>query len=227
MSFENMGKVELRAACKAAGVAYGKLNNDGMRAALTAKQAEQGIGPVGSDNRPAPIDPVLRKQVETYMEKTKDAPFVSKSKYAGRNIGEAVQDEKVKIGTLNVQTGVVTPVVETPVVDVTPRETVTGKVVKPKSLKIEKVRDNQNKVTRPSAGSICRQIWDQLDTKRAADKAVPTFENLRDLMKQYGWSKNTAMTQYQRWKQFNGVMPRTSEVVDEAAETGDDTGIES
>lgn len=186
-SIHDMNKGELRAACKASGVKYGTMNNEGMRAALMAKQLEQGIGPVGGDGRPTSVE--APKPVAA-----KPAPAA--------------------------------PVVETPVVDASPREKVTGTVVKPKSLKIEKVRDANNGVTRPSAGSICRAIWDQLDSKRAADKAVPSFENLRDMMKQFNWSRNTAMTQYQRWKQFNGVMPRTTEVVDEAAEAGDDTGTE-
>lgn len=34
--FAALGKEELRAACRAAGISYGKLNNDGMRAALQA-----------------------------------------------------------------------------------------------------------------------------------------------------------------------------------------------
>ena len=36
MDYSTMNKDELRTACKAAGIAYGKLNNDAMRAALTA-----------------------------------------------------------------------------------------------------------------------------------------------------------------------------------------------
>lgn len=40
MNFDEMGKNELRAACKAAGISYAKLNNDGMRAALKAAYAE-------------------------------------------------------------------------------------------------------------------------------------------------------------------------------------------
>ena len=36
MTYATMNKDELRTACKAAGIAYGKLNNDAMRAALTA-----------------------------------------------------------------------------------------------------------------------------------------------------------------------------------------------
>lgn len=43
--FDSMGKVELRAACKAAGISYGKLNNDGMRAALTAASVQTEIVP--------------------------------------------------------------------------------------------------------------------------------------------------------------------------------------
>lgn len=191
--FDNMGKVELRAACKLAGVkGYGNLTNDGMRAALNDKQAEQGIGAQGSDGVPRPLKSEVRK---------------------------AEKDEARAAALASPRPA---PVIETPVVE-GPREKVTGTVVKPKSLKIEKGREKQNDVTRPSAGSICRAIWDQLDAKRAADKAVPSFEALRDLMKQYGWAKNTAMTQFQRWKQFNGVMPRSAA---EATEEDESTNEE-
>lgn len=37
--FDKMGKEELRAACREAGISYSKLNNDGMRAALQALEA--------------------------------------------------------------------------------------------------------------------------------------------------------------------------------------------
>lgn len=41
INFNEMGKVELRQACKEAGIKnYGKMNNDGMRAALEAHYAE-------------------------------------------------------------------------------------------------------------------------------------------------------------------------------------------
>lgn len=39
--YSEMGKEELRAACRKAGVSYGKLNNDGMRKALEDKDAEK------------------------------------------------------------------------------------------------------------------------------------------------------------------------------------------
>ena len=43
-NFNEMGKVELRQACKEAGIKnYGKMNNDGMRAALEAHYAEEKV----------------------------------------------------------------------------------------------------------------------------------------------------------------------------------------
>jgi hypothetical protein len=44
---------------------------------------------------------------------------------------------------------------------------------------------------------------------------------VRQLMVQHGWSRNTAFTQFQRWKQFHGIMPRDparSDADDEAGE---------
>jgi hypothetical protein len=41
--YTSMGKVELRAACKEVGIKYGKLDNEGMRAALRAKDEENSV----------------------------------------------------------------------------------------------------------------------------------------------------------------------------------------
>jgi hypothetical protein len=163
--FDSMGKEELRKACKAAGIAYGKLNNDGMRAALKSKEAPAPA--------PAPTPKAQKPEV-----KTQPAPAAQKT------------DETVPAG---------------------PREKVVGEVVQAKSLKIEKNREARNGVKRPSVGSICREVWDALDASRSKTKEVPTFENVRDLMKAHNWQRNTAFTQYQRWKQFHGVMPRTTD----------------
>ncbi len=150
--FDAMNKEALRAACKAAGVVYGKMNNTEMRAALEALE---------SKSQPAP----------------------------------AAQAPKAD------------PKPEAPVA---PRVKVPGEVVEQKSLKIEKNRDEANGIRRPSAGSICRGIWDELDLVQKASGKVPSFEDVRTLMKAKSWSRNTAFTQYQRWKQFHGVMPRAA-----------------
>jgi hypothetical protein len=172
--FNEMGKVELRAACKAAGIAYGKLNNDGMRAALIA----------------------LENQVETDESEVDEVDEVE-----GDEEGET--NEVKTQPAPAAQSEVKAEAVPTP----GPRAKTLGEVVEAKSLKIEKGRPKQNGVTKPSAGSICRAIWDALDAKQG----TPGFEDVRQLMVQHGWSRNTAFTQFQRWKQFHGVMPRDAD----------------
>lgn len=158
--FDKMGKEELRKACKAAGVAYGKLNNDGMRAALKAKFA--------------PAKPA--------------APVV---------------DEK-QLNTPQVATlSKVDPKPAPAAPAAAPKRTSTG-------VKIEKGREEQNGVKRPSTGTICRDVWDALDKLRAKSNETPSFEDVRTLREKNGWQKNTAVTQYQRWKQFHGLMPRAN-----------------
>lgn len=163
--FDNMGKEELRAACRTKGISYGKLNNDGMRAALNAAHS------VPADNK---------------------------------SLLDLASDEAAK-----------TPVVQTNIGPISAIEKGAASELKtrkpPKKAKAErKVRASANGVTKPSAGTICAQIWDALDAKRIElEGATPTFEHLRELAKAYDWQKNTAMTQYQRWKQFNGLMPRS------------------
>jgi len=157
--FAAMGKVELRAACKLAGITYGKLDNAGMRAALEAKAAA-GSPPI-TDTRT-----LLDKAIDT-------------------GIGAPTAIEKGAASELKTRKA-------------------------PKKATERKVRAAANGVTKPSSGTICGQIWDALDAKRTALKGeTPTFEHLRELAKDAGWQKNTAMTQYQRWKQFNGLMPRS------------------
>ena len=52
MTYATMTKDELRTACKAAGIAYGKLNNDAMRAALTAAAPQPKPEYLEHDDRP-------------------------------------------------------------------------------------------------------------------------------------------------------------------------------
>ena len=52
MTYATMTKDELRNACKAAGIAYGKLNNDAMRAALNAAAPQPEPEYLEHDDRP-------------------------------------------------------------------------------------------------------------------------------------------------------------------------------
>jgi len=158
-----MGKEALRQACRDAGISYGKLNNDGMRAAL--KAAEQEIDEVDADEEMDEEDEAQETEVKS----------------------EPAQAQQVAVA---------------------PRAKVIGEVVQPKSLKIEKDRDERNGVRRPSIGSICREIWNVLDMLHGTKNEELTFKDVRDAMEAGGWQRNTAYTQFQRWKKFHGLMPR-------------------
>lgn len=188
-NFDAMGKTELRAACKAAGVAYGKLNNDGMRAALATKMEainaqliSDGAGPAETSVEQIPVSDSRKEPDDFGIPATvgaTEAPVRS-----GKGLGELVADAAAK------------PV----------------KSKKVTASKLEKDRPSQNGVTRPSVGTICRQIWDALDAKRATmpKDEVLSFEHVRVMMNEKGWARNTAFTQFQRWKEYNGIMPRVT-----------------
>jgi hypothetical protein len=72
---------------------------------------------------------------------------------------------------------------------------------------VQKDRPEQNGVIRPSNGTICGDIWTALDTIHASG-AVPTTKDLAVLREKNGWQKHTASTQFQRWREFNALMPR-------------------
>lgn len=174
--FDNMGKVELRAACKAEGIVYGKLNNDGMRAALNKAHSV----------------PVANKSLLDLAVDEADQEQDIKT-----NIGKPTAIEK---GAAQELAKTAAPKVKAAI------ERAAAKAAKAPRV----ARAASNGVTMPGAGTICAQIWAALDSKRAALKSeTPTFEHLRELAKAYDWQKNTAMTQYQRWKQFYGLMPRS------------------
>jgi hypothetical protein len=173
-NFDNMGKEELRAACKAGAVkGWGKMNNTQMREALAAKQAEMGI-PATIQQTEAPVAEVVKEAEQLPVEDSRK------------------------------------PVVEVPVE--APAAPAPAPVAAPKSksagTKIQKDREERNGVKRPSAGTICAHIWASLDAHLATYKTTPSFKDLKVLQDQNGWQRNTAVTQYQRWKEFNDLMVR-------------------
>lgn len=77
-------------------------------------------------------------------------------------------------------------------------------------LKIEKDRPEQNGIKRPSAGGLCRAVWDAMDELRTTHHgSVPTSEQVRALAESKGWNKNNAMIEFYQWRKFNGIVGRT------------------
>lgn len=197
--FNNMNKDQLRAACRTAGIVYGKMNNTEMRVALNA------IALLNLDNTP-----------EDVAKANAALPVLPAS-----NVQEAVQEAIAEKSDKELDAvSALTPKEDLqPGEDVAPMVPLpeSGPEVSPASVssnnastgkKIQKDRPEQNGVRRPSEGTICAEIWQALDNARASSKTVPSFKDLKALQATHGWARNTAVTQYQRWKEFNDLMIR-------------------
>lgn len=88
--FDSMGKEDLRAACREAGISYGKLNNDGMRAALKAKYE----APV-AEQKPNPLATMVQQMTGANEKKEEErtAPAAAKRTSSGLKI-EKDREEK-------------------------------------------------------------------------------------------------------------------------------------
>ena len=156
-NFNEMGKVELRLACKEAGIKnYGKMTNDGMRAALTAHHATA---------------------TATETEVVVDAP-------------EAVLEAALEV----------LEVLEASM-EKEPVARASG------GLKIEKNREERNGIKKPSAGGICRAVWDALDALVASGE-TPTAKSVKALAQEQGWNPNNASIEFYQWRKFHGIRGR-------------------
>lgn len=75
---------------------------------------------------------------------------------------------------------------------------------------IEKDRPMQNGVKRPSAGGLCRAVWDWCWEQQAADASAPTSKSVRAQAEAVGWNTNNAMIEFYNWRKYNGISGRTA-----------------
>ena len=64
------------------------------------------------------------------------------------------------------------------------------------SYVIEKDRPEQNGIKRPSAGGLCRAVWDAMDDHKDRSGNVPTTNDVRVMADKNNWNKNNAMIEY-------------------------------
>lgn len=76
-----------------------------------------------------------------------------------------------------------------------------------KGITIEKNRDEQNDIVRPSRGGICRAIWDACDTQIASGQKA-TIKWLKTYGEAQGWNMTTVTIQFYQWRKFNGITGR-------------------
>ena len=75
-------------------------------------------------------------------------------------------------------------------------------------LIIEKNRPEQNGVKRPSAGGLCRAVWDACWAHQETTGLPPTAKEVKALAEANGWNPNNASIEYYQWRKFNGISGR-------------------
>lgn len=75
-------------------------------------------------------------------------------------------------------------------------------------LIIEKNRPEQNGVKRPSAGGLCRAVWDACWAHQETTGLPPTAKEVKALAEANSWNPNNASIEYYQWRKFNGITGR-------------------
>ena len=219
MSYANMNKGQLRTAMRDAGLSYAGLNVEGMREALEAHAGATDTGNAGDD---APLnldDDAANANAGAALADYVPSPEVVQGYARNPNkflsdVGSLLRGEKT-VDEVLPMVPPVAPVVQVPV-ELPP-------VVQPESVglvatvvtrntskgvKIEKDRPVQNGVKMPSAGSLCRAVWDELE--RAVVAGTPyDAKGIKAHAATVGWNANNASIEYYNWRKFKGISGRS------------------
>ena len=225
--FGAMGKEELRAACRAAGISYSKLNNDGMRAALAAKEEPELFAKVSAAVLAA----------ESAADDKEIAAWNAGAATPEGPEGEEEEDEcgaapsganpfAALFGTVEVPNfkGTVTKSSDGKVVDPTvaqpkapPRPRVektpapfVPKVIR-KGYKIQKEREIRNGVKRPSDGTVCGEVWAMFDVFHAGATGLCAAD-LPKIADANTWNRTNVACEFYDWRKFMGIKGRQSNV---------------
>lgn len=185
--FDKMGKEDLRAACRAAGISYGKLNNDGMRSALSEMNEMIEVATKASVKEATAKDSTPEKAVVSKVEKTpvklEEGCPLCKADPSSQTW--ATEDETCLCHHCGKTYSMAT-----------------GKEVGIR--KIEKDREERNGIKRPSVGSLCRAVWDALDAIGTSASA----KDVKALAEENEWNQNNASIEFYQWRKFNGIEGR-------------------
>lgn len=67
-----------------------------------------------------------------------------------------------------------------------------------------------NGVRKPSVGTVCREVWDELEKLRtAAGGVAPDSKAVKALAESKGWNANNASIEFYQWRKFNGITGRS------------------
>lgn len=67
-----------------------------------------------------------------------------------------------------------------------------------------------NGVRKPSVGTTCRHVWDELARLQEENNGVPPdSKQVKQLAEQHKWNTNNASIEFYQWRKFNGISGRT------------------
>jgi len=189
--FDAMGKEELRAAMREAGLSYSKLNNDGMRAALVAHYAVAEV--VEEEAEEEVADEPARPNMFAQMLGLAPTPLPSNNGNGTRVVdGKKVDPNASKAkGESRART-------EKNPAPAVPR-------VSRKGYTIQKEREERNGVKRPSEGTVCGNVWAEFD-KNPEIKA----SDLATLSDEKGWNRTNVSCEFYAWRKFMGIKGRAA-----------------
>jgi hypothetical protein len=190
--FDAMGKEELRAVMREAGISYSKLNNDGMRAALVAHyaKAEEVAAEVEAEEEVRPTSNGM-----SFAQILGLSP-VAAPVHSGP-VTRVVDGKKVEAKAPKVK-GEPRTRSDNPAAPVVPR-------VSRKGYTIQKEREERNGVKRPSEGTVCGNVWAEFD-KNPEIKAG----ELQALSDEKGWNRTNVSCEFYAWRKFMGIKGRAA-----------------
>lgn len=193
-NFNEMGKMELRAECKEAGIKnYSKMTVGTMRELLTEYHT------------PATVE--VAEEVPAEPEAFVVGEFTY-CPHCGTHLDNGVQDFENMLENHKSQSEI-EPITHEFMCLACGEEF--GEEcelpVKGTGVKIEKDRPEQNGVKRPSAGGKCRAIWDHCD-ELYAQGLMPKPKLLKEAAEQFGWNPNNAVIEMYQWRKFQGIIGR-------------------
>lgn len=213
---EEMGKAELRAACKEVGVKnYGKMNNEGMRQAIrTEVLADNAQAVLTAFEEPQQVEEAVEVAQEVELSEYQqdlmnhyghfNCPHcdITLSNGVGEH-GEIVNGTRIKHDEFQFVClgcdGEFGPKIKTP--------KARKPVQNPTGNKIEKNRPEQNGMKYPSAGTKTRVIWDLCDAITKELGRPLKISELRERVAQ-GTNENMMKSQYSYWRKFHNITGR-------------------
>lgn len=209
---EEMGKAELRAACKEVGVKnYGKMNNEGMRQAIrTEVLADNAQAVLTAFEEPAQVAEQEAPELTEYQEELVfefghhncphcDIGLLNGVGHHGQIVnGTRILHENFQFECLGCgeEFG---PKIKSP--------KARKPVQNPTGNKIEKNRPEQNGMKYPSTGTKTRVIWDLCDAMTKELGRPLKISELRERVAQ-GTNENMMKSQYSYWRKFHNITGR-------------------